>query len=895
MCAPFTPAQAPPGPEKTLTLASIVAPRLARRNDASSRDEAFAKASRESLRAALIGRKVTFRVEYKIDSIDREFGVVFDEKGVNASAMQVKRGLCKVRVGGGERASNAEELEALERQAQAEEVGMWSKDPAVLAKANAIKVSHEMKAEDVLSSVKMRPTPGVVEHVLNGGTVKLTLTGDGAIHDQSVVVSIGGISVHSIGRKGAKNEDGTEQGPEPFALEARHFTEMALLHRDVRVILEGLDRRGNFIGSILPADINDTAFVNVAEGLCRMGLAQVHEASAAALIGGAGKLRAAEKIAKDQQLCLWRGYVPPVPSIRTVTMTNFEAHVIEIISGDCISVAPTSGPDMSERRINLSSIRAPRLANPRDEKAMHEPWAVEAKEFLISRLVGRTVSVSMDYVRKIGEGTNERTLHFATVKLPGTGDEAQNVAEMLLIRGLASCIHHRSEEERAADYDGLVAAAKRGIENKKGMHNKNKEPAVHRMNDFSVSSQKAKTFLPFLQRAGKCSAIVDFVAAGHKVRVSIPKEGAVISFCLAGVRCPRRDEPYAAQALEFTRTRILQRTVEIVVDSVDKTGIFLGTLFADEGRLNLGEELLRAGLGSLHPAFPVERVQGGRALAEIEAAAKEVKAGLWKDWTPPVQVEETREDEPTGELVRVDVTECVAGGRFFVQKLDGCKIEEVTSKLADLYGDVDTSKAFDGVFEPKVGDAVAAKFTGDDKWSRAIVASKRIGDKPVRVFYCDYGNTEELPFKRLRPLKDAGLTLNALPPMANFCALSSVKIPRIDSDYGYAAASRVGELLSGRLFHARIDARDRFPTSKPWESGAAPAFTLALFPSAVAAPEESVACDLLRSGLARVDRRPRVRDRAELDAMRDAQESARRAREGMWQYGDVDSDSDADH
>ena len=118
-------------------------------------------------------------------------------------------------------------------------------------------------------------------------------------------------------------------------------------------------------------------------------------------------------------------------------------------------------------------------------------------------------------------------------------------------------------------------------------------------------------------------------AAGHKIRVSIPKEGAVIAFCLAGVRCPQRDEPYAAEALAYTRSRILQREVEIVVDSVDRTGIFLGTLFADNGRLNLGEELLRAGLGSLHPAFPVDRVHYGRALADIEAAAREVKAGLW--------------------------------------------------------------------------------------------------------------------------------------------------------------------------------------------------------------------------------------------------------------------------
>ena len=69
---------------------------------------------------------------------------------------------------------------------------------------------------------------------------------------------------------------------------------MSLLHRDARHF-GGVDRRNNFIGSILPADVNDAEFVNVGESLCRLGLAQVHEASAAAMIGGASKLRAAEK------------------------------------------------------------------------------------------------------------------------------------------------------------------------------------------------------------------------------------------------------------------------------------------------------------------------------------------------------------------------------------------------------------------------------------------------------------------------------------------------------------------------------------------------------------------------------------------------------------------------
>ena len=177
---------------------------------------------------------------------------------------------------------------------------------------------------------------------------------------------------------------------------------------------------------------------------------------------------AAEKAAKEQQLRIWRGYVPPVSSINSMTVKTFDARVVEIISGDCISVVPTSGQDVSERRINLSSIRAPRISNSRDEKARHEPWAIEAKEFLISRLIGQVVSVNMDYARKIGEGANERTLHFATVKVGTPSGNVLNVAELLLVRGFAACIRHRSEEERAADYDDLIAAEKKEWRVRKG-------------------------------------------------------------------------------------------------------------------------------------------------------------------------------------------------------------------------------------------------------------------------------------------------------------------------------------------------------------------------------------------------------------------------------------------
>lgn len=69
--------------------------------------------------------------------------------------------------------------------------------------------------------------------------------------------------------------------------------------------------------------------------------------------------------------------------------------MVEIVSGDCIVVADDAEPfgsPSAERRVNLSSIKAPKLGNPRRSDNVPEPFAREAKEFLRQKLIGRQVS-----------------------------------------------------------------------------------------------------------------------------------------------------------------------------------------------------------------------------------------------------------------------------------------------------------------------------------------------------------------------------------------------------------------------------------------------------------------------------------------------------------------------
>ena len=63
---------------------------------------------------------------------------------------------------------------------------------------------------------------------------------------QQITLMLSGISCGGVKRL----EDGTEEAA-PFAREARYFVESRLLNRDVQVKLEGVDKNGNLLGTVL--------------------------------------------------------------------------------------------------------------------------------------------------------------------------------------------------------------------------------------------------------------------------------------------------------------------------------------------------------------------------------------------------------------------------------------------------------------------------------------------------------------------------------------------------------------------------------------------------------------------------------------------------------------------
>ncbi|GAU25452.1 hypothetical protein TSUD_71060 [Trifolium subterraneum] len=705
---------------------------------------------------------------------------------------------------------------------------------------------------------------------------------------------------------------------DPFALEAKFFTEMRVLNRDVRIVLEGVDKFSNLIGSVYYPDGESAK--DLALELVENGFAKYVEWSANMMEEEAKRrLKTAELQAKKSKLKLWTNYVPPPTNSKAIHDQNFTGKVVEVVSGDCIIVADDSipyGSPLAERRVNLSSIRCPKIGNPRrDEKPA--PYAREAKEFLRTRLIGRQVNVQMEYSRNVGPANGSavpagapeaRTMDFGSVFLlstskaeggdapsvvasAGSQETGVNVAELIVGRGFGTVVRHCDFEERSNYYDALLAAESRAISGRKGIHSAKDPPVMHITDLTTTSAKKAKDFLPFLHRSRKVPAVVEYVLSGHRFKLLIPKETCSIAFSLSGVRCPGRDEPYSNEAIALMRRKIMQRDVEIEVETVDRIGNFLGSLWVS--KTNVAVTLLEAGLAKLQTSFGSDRIPDFHLLEKAEQSAKKEKLKIWENYVEGEEVSNgTTVGKKQQEALKITVTEILGGGKFYVQPIGDSSLASLEKQLANL--NLQETPLI-GAFNPKKGDTVLCLFGADKAWYRAMIVNGPKGpvESPndiFEVFYIDYGNQEAVQYSQLRPLDPS---ISHSPGLAQLCTLAYVKIPNLEEDFGQESAEYLSELTlsSGKVFTAKVEEKD---TSSGKVKGQG---TGAVFAVTLVAEESDISVNaaMLQEGLARLEKRNR-RDRRErqlaLDNLETFQEEARTSRRGMWQYGDIQSDDE---
>lgn len=862
-----------PPPERQINLSNIRAGNLARRaavaqpDAKDTPDEPWAFPAREFLRKKLIGKEVCFTIENKTPQ-GREYGMIYlgkDTNGENIAESLVAEGLATRREG--MRANNPEQnrLAECEEQAKASKKGMWSE-------GNGSHTIRDLKytienPRHFVDSHHQKPVNAIIEHVRDGSVVRALLLPDYYL----VTVMLSGIKCPTFRREA----DGSET-PEPFAAEAKFFTESRLLQRDVQIILESCHNQ-NILGTILHPN------GNITELLLKEGFARCVDWSIAVYTRGAEKLRAAERFAKERRLRIWRDYVAPTANLDQKDK-QFVAKVMQVLNADAIVVKLNSG---DYKTIHLSSIRPPRLEgeNTQDKnkklRPLYDiPYMFEAREFLRKKLIGKKVNVTVDYIRPASPATDtvpafsERTC--ATVTIGGI-----NIAEALVSKGLATVIRYRQDDDqRSSHYDELLAAEARAIKNGKGLHSK-KEVPIHRVADISGDTQKAKQFLPFLQRAGRSEAVVEYVFSGSRLKLYLPKETCLITFLLAGIECPRgarnlpglvqEGEPFSEEATLFTKELVLQREVEVEVESMDKAGNFIGWLHIDGA--NLSVLLVEHALSKVH--FTAERSAYYKSLLSAEEAAKQKKEKVWAHYEEqPVEelMPVLEEKERSASYKPVFVTEITDDLHFYVQDVEtGTQLEKL---MENMRNDIASHPPVEGSYAPRRGEFCIAKFV-DGEWYRARVEKVESPAK-VHVFYIDYGNREILPSTRLGTLPPAFST-RILPAQATEYAFAFIQVPQDEDARTDAVDSVVRDIQNTQCL-----------LNVEHLSAGCPHVTLQFADS-----KGDVGLGLVKEGLVMVEVRKEKQFQKVITEYLNAQESAKSARLNLWRYGDFRAD-DAD-
>jgi len=177
------------------------------------------------------------------------------------------------------------------------------------------------------------------------------------------------------------------------------------------------------------------------------------------------------------------------------------------------------------------------------------------------------------------------------------------------------------------------------------------------------------------------------------------------------------------------------------------------------------------------------------------------------------------------------------------------------------------------VAAPTVGQLYRVQFTEDDKFYRARVV-KLLPNNEAEVKYIDYGNTEKVAYSRVTRLE---ASLGTLAPQAQLSQLAFLRCPSMSEEYGEDSADYLRELVLDRPVQANVEYKDNdvlFLTLYETES------------------DTFVNSAIVSAGLARLEKVRGRQFESLLEKLRVDEKTARQQHNGIWQYGDVDSDDD---
>ena len=670
--------------------------------------------------------------------------------------------------------------------------------------------------------------------------------------------------------------NGHVQPAEEHGNAARQFVEEKLLQRNVKIEVLGLSPQNQLVAAVKHPKMG-----TIAKFLLEAGLARCTDFHSTLLGADMLALREAEKVGQAAKRGVFKDHVIKASG----QSGNLEVQVTRVFSADVVYVRNRSGV---EKRINLSSLRGPRPTDPTES-----PFRDEAKEFLRKKVIGKHVRLSID-------GSRPATGEYDAKEVATITLNEKNIGLLLVQEGWCSVIRHRRDDtDRAPNYDELLAAQEKAKEEKKGMWS-GKPAKAKQYVDASETLQKAKMQVSTLQRQKKIPAIVDFVKSGSRFVILIPRENIKLNFVLGGIRAPKsarnpndKAEPFGQEAHELATKRLTQRDVEIDVHNIDKVGGFIGELYINKE--SFAKILVEEGYATVHE-YSAEQSGNATELKAAEQRAKTAQKGLWVGWDPSMDVPEEKEEAPTNgsngeitsaprdkdhrEVMVTHIDEETGKMKLQVVGTGTSALETMMTQFKAFHMNPSNNQGLQG--PPKTGDFVAAKFTEDGQWYRARIRSNDRAAKEAEVVYVDYGNSEKIPWSRLRPLSQPQFSAQKLRPQAVDAVLSLLQFPT-NRDYLLDAISFINEITSNRSLTANVDYT-------------APEGTLYVTLYNTKGSKDvanSLNVDIVAEGHAMVPTKLKSWERGfgdVLKILREKQEEAISGRRGLWEYGDLRDD-----
>ncbi|XP_010784266.1 staphylococcal nuclease domain-containing protein 1-like [Notothenia coriiceps] len=308
-----------------------------------------------------------------------------------------------------------------------------------------------------------------------------------------------------------------------------------------------------------------------------------------------------------------------------------------VLSGCAIIVRgqPRGGPP-PERQINLSNIRAGAMARraaqaqPDSKDTPDEPYAFQAREFLRKKLIGKEVCFTVEIKTALGR-------EYGIVYL-GRDTTGENLADSLVNEGFATVRRegirgNNPDQARLCELEDQSRASKKGLWSEGG-------GGTQSVRDLKYTIENPRNFVDSLHQK-PINAIIEHVRDGSVVRALLLPDYYLVTVMLSGVKCPtfKREadgteftESFAAEAKFFTESRLLQRDVQIILESCPNQ-IILGTIMHPNG--NITELLLKEGFARCVDWSMAVYTQGADKLRSAEKSAKERKVRIWKDYVAP--------------------------------------------------------------------------------------------------------------------------------------------------------------------------------------------------------------------------------------------------------------------